>query len=214
MKTNPIPSASRRNLVATLATAFWLLAVGAAMAALGAYSNRAGSSGAPPARWPDESQLGLAPDRPTLVVIAHPRCPCTRATLGELELLLAQSRGRLSARVLFIQPPGTTDDWVQTDLWRKASQLAGVTVHRDIAGVEARRFHARTSGHVLLYDRNGRLGFEGGITASRGHAGDNPGRSAILALLDGQLSGQVRTPVFGCPLFAVKPQQECPTCKE
>jgi hypothetical protein len=202
----------RRQPLAVLVATLWLAAVGAGVGALEAYSNRAGSSGAPPAWWPRESQIGLGLDRPTLVLIAHPRCPCTRATIGELEVLLAQSQGRLQTHVLFIQPPGMTNDWVQTDLWRQASQLPGVTVSRDIAGVEARRFHSHTSGHVLLYDRHGRLSFHGGITASRGHAGDNPGRSAIRALLKQQSSTLLKTPVFGCPLFSAKPTQECAAC--
>jgi hypothetical protein len=196
-----------------LAAALWLLAVVSALAALGVQANRAGSPGAPPARWPAESALAPAPDRPTLVLFAHPRCPCTRATLGELDLLLAQSGGRLRTHVLFIQPPGTPDDWVQTDLWHTASQLSGVTVHRDRDGVEARRFHCETSGQVLLYDRGGRLAFQGGITISRGHAGDNPGRNALLTLLDPSSLGTVKTPVFGCPQLVAKPVPPSSSCK-
>ena len=203
----------RRRPVTALTAAVWLLTVSAAMAALEVYSNRAGSSGTP-SHWPVESQIELDHAGPTLVLFAHPRCPCTRATLGELEVLLAQSHGRLRAHMLFIQPPGTTDDWVQTDLWRQALQLPGVTVHGDIGGVEARRFHSETSGQVLLYDSHGRLEFQGGITVSRGHAGDNPGRSAILALLDRESPRQSKTPVFGCSLFATKPGQKCVKCKQ
>jgi hypothetical protein len=42
--------------------------------------------------------------------------------------------------------------------------------------------------------------FAGGITAARGHAGDNAGRSAIETLLAGGRPGYDRTPVFGCPI--------------
>ena len=48
----------------------------------------------------------------------------------------------------------------------------------------------------------GSLVFSGGITAARGHEGDNHGRSAIE---DHLLHGGARvahTPVFGCDLFA------------
>jgi hypothetical protein len=54
----------------------------------------------------------------------------------------------------------------------------------------------------MLYDVNGRLLFSGGITGSRGHAGDNAGRTAILALLHREASGRNDTFVFGCSLFA------------
>src|SRR5882724_1733252 len=116
-------------------------------------------------------------------MFAHPRCPCTRATLGELELVMARCEGLLNAHVVFIRPDSTTEDWPRTGLWRRAAAIRGVTVHSDDAGLEARRFGVETSGHTLLYDRRGHLLFQGGITAARGHSGDNPGRSALVALL-------------------------------
>src|SRR5450432_1383954 len=97
----------RRNSGVRVFVAAWLLVCGVGFAALGAYSTRAGTSGTPPARWPAESRLALASDRPTLVLIAHPRCPCTRATMGELERLMAQSAGPLRIYILFVQPTGT-----------------------------------------------------------------------------------------------------------
>ncbi len=42
-----------------------------------------------------------------------------------------------------------------------------------------------TSGQVLLYDPSGRLAFSGGITAARGHVGDNAGSDAIVGLVMG-----------------------------
>jgi len=81
-------------------------------------------------------------------------------------------------------------------------------------GAEAARFHATTSGYVLLYDVNGKLRFHGGITGSRGHSGDNAGRSAIEAILMGGLAETKQTFVFGCPLLGQndacsKENQEC-----
>jgi hypothetical protein len=52
----------------------------------------------------------------------------------------------------------------------------------------------------LLYDTAGRLLFSGGITAARGHSGDNAGREAIVALLAGAPTDRTQTPVFGCKL--------------
>jgi hypothetical protein len=56
--------------------------------------------------------------------------------------------------------------------------------------------------------------FQGGITISRGHSGDNPGRSAINALLHHELSNQIKTPVFGCSLFEAECQQGTTECKK
>jgi hypothetical protein len=62
-----------------------------------------------------------------------------------------------------------------------------------------------------MYDRDGRLLFQGGITISRGHAGDNPGRSALVALLNHELVSEVETPVYGCSLFdAGSPETKSP----
>ena len=71
----------------------------------------------------------------------------------------------------------------------------------DDNGVEARRFHAVTSGQTALYDIEGRLLFSGGITGSRGHSGDNAGRSAIVSLLNTGDAERTETSVFGCPLY-------------
>jgi hypothetical protein len=77
-----------------------------------------------------------------------------------------------------------------------------VSVVRDDDGVEARAFGAATSGQTLLYDRNGRQQFSGGITGSRAHQGDNAGRQSLLALLNGGHNVRTGTNVYGCPLFA------------
>ena len=62
-------------------------------------------------------------------------------------------------------------------------KFPGVSVSSDQEGFEAKNFQSTTSGYVLLYDANGRLLFQGGITGSRGHSGENSGRDAIEAIL-------------------------------
>jgi hypothetical protein len=96
--------------------------------------------------------------------------------------------------------------WEQAELWRQAAQLPGVQVLTDDEGGEALRFGVRTSGHVLLYDRNGRLCFSGGITAGRGQAGTSAGVEAVKDLVMNGASGQRQTPVFGCLLIEPRPQ--------
>ena len=198
----------------TIASVLWLGAVVTVMVLLIAYSHSPGNAGAPPTNWPAQSQVPLDLIRPTLVMFAHPRCPCTRSSLGELELLLARCPERLSAHVVFIRPAGTSEDWLKTDLWRRANSIPGVTVHFDNGGAEARRFHSETSGQVLLYEHRGRLIFSGGITIARGHSGDNPGRSTIVALLEQERSNLIKTPVFGCSLFEASSPQEGSACSK
>ncbi len=126
---------------------------------------------------------------------------------------MARVQGLVSAHVVILKAAGTATNWERTDLWRTASSIPGVTVQVDNAGLEARRFHAETSGQTLLYDRSGVLRFQGGITLSRGHAGDNPGRSALQDLLLEGHSNQIKTPVFGCSLFEINCQQGDVICK-
>jgi hypothetical protein len=120
---------------------------------------------------------------------------------------MAQAQGRVTAYVLFLKPAGTSDNWEKTDLWQSAARIPGVNVVVDDGGVEARRFHAVTSGQTALYDDEGRLLFSGGITASRGHSGDNAGRSAIVSLLHAGEAERTETFVFGCPLYGAS--SEC-----
>jgi hypothetical protein len=133
--------------------------------------------------------------------LAHPHCPCTRATIGELASIMAHSQGRLTAYVLFLKPAGFSEEWEKSDLWRSAESIPGVTAVIDDEGAEANRFHAATSGQTLLYDAGGHLLFSGGITGSRGHSGDNAGHSAIVSLVNAGVAEQTESFVFGCPLF-------------
>lgn len=197
-----------------IAAGFWLVAVLAVMGSLMAYSSSPGNPAIPPQRWPAQSQIPLDSSRPTLVMVVHPRCPCSRASVGELELLVARCQGQFSAHVLFTSPAGTPEDWAKTDLWRKVSSIPGVNVLYDKAGIEARHFRLETSGHTVLYGRDGQLMFQGGITLSRGHAGDNPGRDALSALLRHEPSTRSQTPVFGCSLFGAERQQGNVLCKQ
>ena len=116
--------------------------------------------------------------------------------------------------MLFLKPEGFADGWEQTDSWRVAAALSGVTAVRDDSGREASQFGGATSGQTLLYDADGTLLFSGGITSARGHAGDNAGRSQLVSLLNRGRSARAAlfetrrpdrdaTSVFGCPLFGI-----------
>jgi hypothetical protein len=174
---------------------------------LWSYETTPGIAAGSPRQWPVDSRIHLDPDHTTLVMLAHPHCPCTRASIGELASIMAHSNGRLRAYVLFIKPEGLSNGWELTDLWDSVSGIPGVKPILDGDGREARLFNAATSGHTLLYDPQGRLLFSGGITGSRGHFGDNAGQGAVIAILNAEVPNQTETSVFGCPLFS--PQSEC-----
>ena len=185
-------------------SALWALAMGAGFWLIWSYQNTPGTASVPPSRWPANSQIQRSSSIPTLVMIAHPRCSCTRASIGELALLMAHCQGRVSAYVLFLKPRDFPEGWERTDLWDSAARIPGVSVVSDDGGLESGRFNAETSGATVLYDADGSLLFSGGITESRGHSGDNEGRSAIVALLNREPSGLTKTKVFGCSIVDVK----------
>ncbi|MBI3298851.1 MAG: RedB protein [Elusimicrobia bacterium] len=188
-----------------LAAAAWFAAALGGFLALNRYQAAPGAAGETPPRWPAESRLSPAADRPTLVMLAHPQCPCTRSSIGELAWIMIRAKGRVSAFVLFLQPDGKPRAWVETDLWRAAARIPGVQALADAGGAEARRMGAETSGQTLLFDAAGRLLFSGGITGARGHPGANAGRDAVLAaLLDGG-TPRGTTQVFGCALASPEP---------
>ena len=120
------------------------------------------------------------------------------ASLAELEQILILSQGQLEAHVLLYRPAGRK--WPASELWERASALAGVQVTWDEGGVEASRFAALTSGDTLLWSPRGELLFRGGITGARGQAGDNPGRSAVVSLLLNGRAKKSSASVFGCPV--------------
>jgi hypothetical protein len=205
-----VKSKTARKLIAA-SSVLWLSLIGAGVAYVWNYQGTPGMPGEPPAEWPTASRIQPTAQLPTLVVLIHPHCPCSRATIGELALLMTHAQGLVNANVLFVKPRQFSADWSQTDLWNSATSIPGVKVMTDEDGVEAGLFKSLTSGQAMLYDNNRRLVFSGGITASRGHAGDNEGRIAILSLLRTGVSTTKKTAVFGCALFKTgneKPAEE------
>lgn len=164
------------------------------------YQARAGAPAHPPSSWPRSTSIARASGEPKLLMFIHPRCPCTRATLGELERILARTGGRLPATAQFVVPAGETPQWAHSQLWRSAAAIPGLQIGIDRDGIEARRFGSATSGQVLVYDSTGRLRFAGGITAGRGHAGDNAGADAVVAIAGKGTGAWSSTPVYGCAL--------------
>lgn len=200
--------------------AVWLALVCAGLGMVVAYDNRPGVSAIAPASWPANSRL----DRttvPTLVMVIHPRCDCSRASLGELAEVMARAVVKPRAYVAILKPEGLAEDWDVTGLRRIAMGIPGVKVVRDEGGIESGAFGARTSGQTYLYGPDGRLLFSGGITSARGHAGESIGRTAILAHLaqahqstsalthqsTSAPEHQSTSPVFGCSLTSPADQR-------
>lgn len=178
----------------------WLFLVGLGTVQMWKYKHTAAAEPAAPTHWPSASRLPHSSRLPTLLMFAHPRCACTRASLEELARLVTHVPGRLSVQVVLFRPNASSPDWARGELWDTAAAIPGVTVHDDEGGREAQLFHGLTSGHVSLYGVDGHRLFDGGLTGARGHAGDSPGLGSLFALAYGQTPERRRTVVYGCQI--------------
>lgn len=185
-----------RRAIWTCVVVGWVAGVGTGLNRLWSYQSTPGPLAHAPAEWPARTWIDRRPGVPTLILALHPHCPCSQATVAELSRLVARAARTVSIHVLFVAAPDADSAWVHSPLWHAAAAIPGVQVARD-DGSEARRFGARVSGQLLAYDADGRLAFNGGITAARGHQGDNRGRSAVEAMLAGRPHDSTSL-VFGC----------------
>ena len=205
MPSPPAPRVNRpfQTTLLVLGGFVWAGAVLAGFALLNRYKTEPAAQEASVRRWPQDTTLARSADRATLLLFAHPACPCTRASVSELARLMARASSQVSAQVVVVEPPDAPSEWTDSDLAARAAAIPGVTVVRD-DGREAARFHAQASGFVVLYDASGTRLFGGGITASRGHEGDSFGKRRILAALAGETLDKDSSPVFGCALATHK----------
>ena len=191
----------REKHVIIAALLIWGVIVGLGWMMLSRYENAPGLAQVAPEHWPSVSQIPRTPGLPILVMFVHPHCPCSRASMSELSLIMAHCQKKVRTVVIFVRPENFTEEWVKTDLWNSALHIPGVEVMVDAQGKEAKIFYADVSGQTMLYDAQGKLVFSGGITSSRGHEGDNDGKEAIVAFLTKGVILKKQTPFFGCLLF-------------
>jgi hypothetical protein len=191
---------SRRFCFAWALVATWCAAVATGMGLLTLYAITPGEMSPAPATIVRSNDATSAGHR--LYMFLHPRCPCSIASVNELARIMSRCSARLDATVYFVRPESQPAGWERGPLWDLASSIPRVNVEPDVGGQTAARFKSSTSGEVFVYDREGKLRFHGGITAARGHAGDNLGESAVIAIALGGKSYVEHGPVFGCPFRA------------
>lgn len=182
-----------------MAAAVWFAALTVAFGLIALEDGKAGAQGTAPQSWPAQSAIAAPAGKSSLVMFMHPRCPCSSASLAEFERLMTQLDEPTNLVIVFVKPEGTPKGWEESGLYRRAGELKGVTVLVDEGGVEAKRFGARTSGHVLVYSAAGELTFQGGITAGRGHEGANAGQQGALDGARGRSCCE-KSEVYGCQL--------------
>ena len=171
------------------------------------YSSRPGDSGHAPLsldafKLSDVSLPGeLAPQgRATLFVFYHPKCPCTLATARVLERLHARFATPPQLVPVAYCPADQDDSWVESVTTSALKGLADERLVVDKSGELTRRFGVIVSGHLLLYNSQGDLIFNGGITPYRGHEGDSPASKDLLDRVNSKHTGCGNWPVFGCTI--------------
>lgn len=182
----------------------WLAAIGGCLWWQFGYETTPGPSGQSTVR---PVALAAEPGRSQIVMALHPQCPCTRATLAELEVAL---RKLPSPDVVLLTATYGDRTWLSSDMCRKARAIPNMRIVEDFQGRLAATLGMHTSGHIVAYNGDGDLVFSGGITFGRGVPGSNDGLAALLAALSlntnasqgGMVPGyKVPTyPVFGCSL--------------
>jgi hypothetical protein len=190
----------RRTLILAAllgAALIWVATVGAAFQAIRRFETTPGRAAVAPPTWPSSSRVQRASDW-TLVMLIHPHCSCSRASVQELEAVI-ESAPALRPTILVYRPSDFPRGWEQTEVVKAASHLQRTRVLIDEDGREARLFGGFTSGQTFLYDRNGKLRFSGGITSLRGHAGLNRGRTGVIDIIRSR-PARATHPVFGCAI--------------
>jgi hypothetical protein len=216
----PQPAFDARNVIMTCSQRTILALViawcGVAITGLGMtarYGARAGS-GSVASHWPAGTSIVHPADRFLLLVFVHPECPCSGSTLAELDRLMAKFGDRLTATIVFVKPTGNDQDWQKMPLWNQASAIPGAKLMSDVGGREAARFDASTSGQAFLFDSSGQMQFRGGITAGRGHRGDNDGEDCIGSIISGTAPPARMTSVYGFRLLdSPLPQSKGHPCR-
>jgi hypothetical protein len=178
--------------------ATWVIATAGGLSAMLVWQNTPAPGSVAATAWPTNFPLRLDANAANLVMVVHPKCPCSRASFSELVKVMTRAVAPMRVAVLFYKPAEEPETWVEGSLYSAAKTIPGLQVLSDPDGKWAAQLGAIASGHVFLFSKQGSLLFNGGITAGRGHEGENPGSEAILALLSGGAPGFPSTRTFGC----------------
>ena len=199
----PMSTTPMHPRLGRVAVSLWIAGTIFGVVLLWDYSATQGMVARPDRSWPDSPGLLRPEDKPCVVMFAHPRCPCTRASLEELDRLMRDCRA--VATVVFWQPEFGAAEWRDSDLVRVVRQSPRLHVHLDNGGDVTKTFGVMTSGTCLVFDSAGSLRFNGGLTPGRGHRGTTAAHARIAAILKADRATARSTsgesfPVFGCSI--------------
>jgi hypothetical protein len=186
------------RLVIVAAALVWAATIAAALEAIRRFETTPGQAANSRPLWPADSAIPRKNGEWSLVMLVHPHCSCSRASVQELQAIVEKSPS-VQPYVVMYRPSEFKEGWERGAVLDAATRVRRARVLIDRDGVEAKRFGGFTSGQTLLYDREGRLRFSGGVTSLRGHAGNNRGRADVIEIATSE-TGSGTHPVFGCAI--------------
>lgn len=220
-------SSSMRTRASRVLIIVWLVVVTGATIVQFRYETTPAQVLAAPERWPVLPELKLEPGHAVVLMALHPRCPCSAASIEQLQECVRSMDNRIDLIILESMPAGAKPEWTDSALCRQIKALSRAKLIIDTDGTLASAFGLTTSGQVVAYDSAGELRFNGGLTAARGVEGNNPSSETFRELLAQMLlndssvavSGSetgihirpLLPPVFGCKLVA---GDKCPLCSQ
>ncbi len=190
-----------------LAGFVWAATVGAMYRSIRRFEATPGRGAEALPSWPAKSKIARAHDRWTLVMLIHPRCGCTRASIQELERIVEMTGPSVLPYLVAYRPSDFQSGWEKTEVLDAASRVQRARIVIDNDGEEAKLFGGFTSGQTYLYDREGMLRFSGGITSLRGHAGVNRGSMDVVDIVQSKTRQGVH-PVFGCAIVTAAESEQ------
>jgi hypothetical protein len=177
----------------------WVGTIAMAFDAIRRFETTPGLPASAPRAWPAATTVPRTPGNWSLVMLVHPHCSCSRASVQELAEIVEKAPRDVQTTVLVYRPREMAAGWERTNVYDAATRVRGARVLIDQDGAAAGSFGGFTSGQTFLYDGDGRLRFAGGVTSLRGHAGLNRGRVDVIRIAS-QRSGNGSHPVFGCAI--------------
>lgn len=196
---------ARKHWVA-LSAVSWLFVLTIALCAQFRYDSIPSLASLSKKGWPAASKISRSTTENTLVMFLHPHCPCSRASLHQVTTLKTNNRS-LNCVFLFYTPSSFEKGWEKTDIWRTASEIPGAHLVSDRDGVEAKNFGALTSGQTYIFDKQGSLRYEGGLTEGRGHEGGCRNLEAAMKVLTDGGASTAFGAVYGCPIVDTRNTQ-------
>ena len=125
-----------RGKLFLVALIFVLCAIGtlAETVALINFETKPGLPPTPPPVWPRQVKVTHVPNKNQIIVIAHPQCGCTQATLQQLAEVTD------AAVSVLVYRPDSKSNWGKSPIWQQVRLIKGASVDWDDGGKTAPRF--------------------------------------------------------------------------